>query len=324
MPSGKRLPDRGRYLSTSLSVYAGTCGKISAGILALILFSGPGDRAAASMALTETIGTIPEGKMEVSLRGEYFSHDGGYIRESMGAGFGILPVLSASFQVQYLHDGDLSSGGGEVGDSFIRIWLYLGDFFRNTLHAGALFHFRLPTGPNAYTDPRWRNLSFGNNELKMGPVLQFDAGRVFIHCNLFYVFRERNREGFYNTIYLNPLERQTYAKVFGLNFLSDKTFLEPERLKNDYAVFGLAVNTDAVHPFIPYAELYTSRRVYRKEYDTDSISIEGAGINPLLLSAGCRYFFSDSTFAGVYLVVNPVREQNYFREVAGVDAGMQF
>ncbi len=324
MLSGKRFRSCGRYFITPLAAISNKHITTSAGALALVLFFCMTSDGRASMALTETIGTVPEGKIDISFREEYFSHEDGFRRETMGAGFGILPRLTIGYYLQYLHRDGISSGENEIGDSFLRIWFYLGDYLDNTLHAGLLCNFRIPTGPNAYSDPRWRNLALGNNELKLGPVIQWDAGSVFLHFNVFYVFRERDKEGFYNAVYLNPLERETYRKVFGLNFLSDNTFLEGKRLKNDYAVFSIAINTDRIYPLIPYVEFYASHRVYRQKNDPDTFPVEGAGVNPVLVSAGCRYFFSESTFAGIYYIVNPVGGKGYLRQVAGLDAALQF
>lgn len=255
---------------------------------ALVLFLGISLPAAASMALTETIATIPEGTIDLELRGEAFTHGDGFRRETVKMNFGILSFLSLGYWLQFLQSGLLHGGEGDIGDSFLRAWLYLGDYGGNTLHIGLLSLFRIPTGASPSSNPKWTNLVLGKNELKLGPVVQYDAARFYFHVNLFYVF------------------------------------LEPESLDNDYAVFSLAVNTDLLYPFIPYAEFYTSSWINKPNNDPESLYAEGSEVNPLILSAGCRYFLSASAYVGAYFKVAPIRREGYIEEVIGLDVGVQF
>lgn len=269
--------------------------------------------------------TLPEGKVDFRLGAEFFTHGDGFRRESAGVSLGVLPSITVSIYLYYLHEGYFSNRDHELGDAFLRLSFFIGDYFGGKLHIAFLTLFRFPTGSNAYTREKWRNLSLGNNELKLGPVLQWDLGRLYLHANLFYVFRERNQEGFYNTFYLNIFEKEAWEKVFGLNFMAKDTFLEGDRLKNDYAIASLALGTDFLYPLIPWIEMYTSQRVSRKESDPDNgILIEGCGVNPLLVSFGLRYFFSYSSFLGVYCIYNPVRKPGFLREIYGLTASIQF
>ncbi|RPI96000.1 MAG: hypothetical protein EHM32_04280 [Spirochaetales bacterium] len=298
--------------------------KKSALVAALVSFLALAAASRASMPHTETIATLPEGTMELLVEEEFFTHDNGYRRDTFGIGFGIVDRLCARVYFQYLHDGFPSSRDAVVGDTFVRLWWYAGGAAGGALRWGLLALFRFPTGPNAYTDERWRNLALGNNELKLGPVAQYQAGVLFFHANLFYVFREKNREGFYNGLYLNPAEKQTYNKAFGLNFMSDGTFLYSKRLENDYAVASLALNTDALYPFIPWVSAYVSRRFARVRDEIEEIPVEGALVNPLLFSAGARYFFSYNTFAGISATVSAVRKRQYPGETIGIEMRLQF
>ena len=292
--------------------------------LAFFLFCTP-QKLIGSLPLTETINTIPEGEIEIFFFDEVIKIAERFRRETYGLGFGLTSSFSIWYSFQYLHRGVLSSRGNELGDSFFKVWYNFGNFFEYILHLGILGSFRLSTGTDAYIDDEWRNLSFGNNELKLGPVFQLDVNQIFVHINTFYVFRESYCEGFFNGIYINPMEKKTYTKLFGLNFLSNNTFMEKDRLKNDYLVFSIAVNTDCFYPCIPYFEVYTSRRVYRKrDNDSDHISIEGAGVNPVMFSIGFRYFYSYATFIGLYLITNPIRDSQYIRDIFGFDFSLQF
>lgn len=299
--------------------------KKSALVAALVLFlAAPAHRLHAGMPLTETINTIPEGDVEVSARADYIRAGHEYRRESFSLGLGILPWLSLWYNFQYLHRGFPQPEKNQLGDTFFKLWFYIGDYFRDVMHAGLLVSFRMPTGADAYTDPEWRALSFGNSELKIGPVIQVDAGRVILHFNAFYVFRQGQDEAFYSRIYLNPLRKVTYAKFFGLNFFAKDTFAATDRLKDDYVIVSAAVNTGAVYPFIPFLEMYGARRVYSGRGSLKDLPLEGAGISPILCSAGIRYFFSGTGFAGLYGIINPRREREYIRSVIGLDISLQF
>ena len=95
-------------------------------------------------------------------------------------------------------------------------------------------------------------------------------------------------------------------------------------MKNDYAIISFAINTDILYPFIPYAEWYMSNRVYTGSFETEHIPIEGAAINPRLVSLGFRYFIAESSFLGLYSIVNVNRDEDFIREIYGVDFSLQF
>ncbi len=258
----------------------------------------------AGLPLTETIYTIPESEMALSFREEVLQLDNNFRRENYSIGIGILSQLSVWYSLDYLHDNILNASSNKTGDSFFKTWLYLGDYF-NTFHAGLLFCFRIPTGPNAYLDSYWRNVSFGKNELKIGPVFKIDLNKsIFLHLNIFYIFRQGENEGFYNK------------------------FFSVQRLKNDYMICSMALNTDIIYPkisTIPYIELYCSHRVYKKQTgEYENIPIEGSGINPVLFCLGGRYFFSDDIFLGAYFIFNPAREKNFIKDIFGFDFSLQF
>lgn len=299
--------------------------RISAVLTALILFAaGPAAVVMAGMPLTETVATLPEGVVALEFREEWIAQNDGARRETIGINLGILPSFNVGFYLHYLHNAYFNSSDNEIGDSFLRLWLYCGDYFASSLHLGFLGVFRVPTGSNVYADQKWKNLSFGNNELKLGPVAQYDIGALHIHGNAFYVFREKHREGFYDGFHVNPGKKTTYQKLFGLNFKEDDTFLASRRLKNDYGVLSIAVNTGVWYPVIPYAGIYGSHTVAAQSDDDKALRIEGAGINPLLVYAGCRYFFTASSMMGLYCVINPLRQDGYIRGMIGAELNIQF
>ncbi|MCU0822436.1 MAG: hypothetical protein MUC95_08185, partial [Spirochaetes bacterium] len=268
----------------------------------------------AAMPLTDTIYTIPEGGIEIKSSAEFIKMNSDYNRETFSLGMGVLKDFSLWYSFQYLRRGTIKMEADELGDSFLRLWYFAGEFFNGSLRAGFQANFRIPTGADTYSSPEWRNLAFGNNELKLGPVFQLDIIKnIFLHLNVFYIFRQGQDEGFYGGISADLFDKKTYADLFGLNFQSEDAFLAKDKLKNDYAAVSLALNTDMLYPLIAYVELYKSQKVYNKKSGRD-LQIEGAGINPLLLSAGCRYFFREPLFLGFFYITSPARNENYIKD----------
>ncbi|TAL38694.1 MAG: hypothetical protein EPN93_04280 [Spirochaetes bacterium] len=291
--------------------------------MALVLFSGALPQARASMPLTETIATLPEGGAGFSIREEFFTPKDGRRREYAGIDLGALPWLNLGFRFTYLHGDGGYGGQGEIGDAFIRLWMDTGDYLGDRLHTGLLTYFRIPTGRNVYEDRIWRNMAYGNNELKIGPVMQYDAGHEFFHANLFYAFRERDREGFYDRLRLNPLDKEFFTRALGLNPAARGSFLDPALLGNDYLAVACAVNTSRAYPFIPFIELYASRGI-SPDRETRGLGIEGSRRVSLLAGLGLRYFFSQGVFAGAYAIANPLPGGTRFRETAGVEMAAWF
>jgi hypothetical protein len=294
--------------------------------MALFLFLVD-ERDCSALALTETIYTIPEGSVELIWHEEYSMVEHYYRKEHIGLGFGIVPDISIWFKFEYLHDGAFEMGQGEIGDTFLKFFFYIGDYFDDILHLGWMVQFRFPTGKNAYTSTEWRNLCLGNSEIRLGPVARLDViKKIFFHFNLFYTFRQDKGENFWGGFHINPVDEDTYIKLFGLNPFSDNTFLNVDRLKNDYISLALACNTNVIYPVIPYIEIYGSFRPYRGYIETEDIPIEGAGIDPFLISTGIRYFFKKYVYLGFYAVLNPLIEyqDGYLAYTLGFDFSIQF
>ncbi|HSA14577.1 MAG TPA: hypothetical protein P5346_07525 [Spirochaetota bacterium] len=280
-----------------------------------------------SLPLTETVYTIPEGGVELAFHEEYVNVSHFYRKEHIELGFGVLTDFSLWFRFDLLHGEAFEMDRAEIGDLSLKLWYYIGDYFNDVMHIGMLFRFRFPTGKDAYIYPEWRNLCLGNHEITLGPSARFDLDKtVFFHANIFFTFRQARNEDFYGGFYLNPVNEETYVKLFGLNPFAEGTFLSGERLKNDYFTLSLAVNTNVIHPFIPYVELYGAFRPYRGKITASGIPIEAAGVDSFLISAGLRYFFLRAVYLGIYFVVNPLMDiqKGYIKNVIGVDFSYQF
>lgn len=271
----------------------------------------------ASLPLTQTIYTLPESKIELNCREEFLRSDSNYRKEQYKLGIGLKPKVSVWYSFDYLHNGAFKTHDNEMGDSFLKLWLYPGNFFNNTINAGLLIESRIPTGTDSYADQRWKYLSFGNNELKIGPVIQAEpADKIYLHLNIFHVFREASGENLYSGMYLSPLRKETYIKVLGFNYRSDKTFFNSERLENDYVVLSCALNTEYPYPLIPFLEIYCSIPY--------NIDITNESAERYLAGLGARYFFTREIYLSFYYIYNLKAEKNNIKDISGFDFSLQF
>jgi hypothetical protein len=269
---------------------------------------------------------VPEYEVEIFLRDEVYD-TGKYSRkDSVGLGFGATDEFSLWMQFDYLSASAFKTTRSDVGDLIFKGKFYYGDYARNHIHIGFLLSMRFPLGKNAYVSDAWRNLALGKYELKMGHFARFDILHLlFVHLNLFYVFREGNGENFWGGFYFDITKKETWEKVFGLNPKEKDTFFSTSRLKNDYMTVSMAWNTNYFYPFIPYIEFYGSFRVSRDHIDTETVPIEAAKYDVFLMSAGLRYFFLEAVYLGIYTVQNPLRlsQKGFIRAIYGFELSLQ-
>ncbi len=267
----------------------------------------------------ETIFSIPEDEFDFSLKEEYHSLDEPYRIDGFSIGFAVLRGISLWFASSYLHSGDFRNGGNEIGDSHLTLKFQAGDYIREKVHAALFLDFRVPTGKDSYTVPQWRELSFGNNELTLGPVLQIDLlTTFFVHLNVFYIFSQGEGEGFYDGFEMDLSDKSSYKKVFGLNFTEKGAFFYHGRLKNDYIRVSAGINTDWPYPLIPFLSVN-----YYKGFNGNLPEHIPCGGGSFIVSAGLRYFFSRSSFIGLYGVLNPdIKEKTCY--IAGIEGAVLF
>lgn len=298
---------------------------ISAIGIALMLFLAFAHRTEA-LPLTETIYMIPEYCVEILLKDEVYQTDRWARKDSAGLGFGATDNLSIWLQMDYISQKAFHATKSDLGDLFIKGKFYFGDFAKNQVHLGFLINLRFPLAPNVYNNTEWRNLAMGKYELKMGFFSRFDIIDVFfIHLNFFYTFREANREDFWSGFYFDITKEETWKKVFGLNAKQKGTFLNIERIKNDYLTVSMAWNTNQLYPFVPYIEFYGAFRVKSCKFDASDVPIEAAQYNAFLMSAGLRYFFLQAVYLGIYTVQNPLRasQKNFIQAIYGIELSAQ-
>ncbi len=277
----------------------------------LVLFCLSG---AFSLPLTRTVYTLPEEKIDLAFNQELI-----YIKnmnrvDNFVFNIGLPMDTSFGFDFSVIHYDYKEAGGGVPGDILFNIWHFIGDYYGGAVSSGLSIVVRIPTGPDAYVDERIRNLSYGHSELKFSPVLFFSLSQYEnLSFNLSYTFREGRGEDIYSTLKLNPFNSESYKSVFGLNPYSKDSFLEGEKLKNDYASISMGFITSRLYPWIFFSEIYYSSGFYNKNCGAESINIEGDGVNPLLLSMGIKYFFSGSFFIQLSDTAALLQYQGYIK-----------
>lgn len=278
-----------------------------------------------ALPLTETIYSIPEGEIEFSLQDQLYWLNNKYRVDQVGLGFGILPNLSLWFYSQFLNEGIPESTHSSIGDTFIKLMYYIKGTPDDSLHLGFMLKFRIPTGEDTYSLGRWRPVSFGNDEVKAGPVILYSLKNIFnLHLNILYLFREGAHEDFYGGFRLKLGKGETYKKIFGLNPFTEDSFLEKKRLRNDFIIISTAVNTGRLYPLIPYVEFQWSRRISPAGLPVNEPPISPMNKSPVLESVGMRYFFTGTAYAGIYSVLNPFHILDRGEFSAGLEIALQF
>lgn len=267
-----------------------------------------------SLPLTRSCYTPPEDKIDIAFKEEFVYIENMNRKDNFSFNLGIPGNTAVGFDFSLIHYNSVETGESTPGDILFNIWHFTGDFFDGTAKSGINLIFRIPTGPDAYTDEKCRNLSFGNSELKIAPVLSFTlSDHEIINFNLSYIFREGRGEDLYSGFRINPLKSETYKSFFGFNPFYKDTFLEGENLKNDYASIATGFITARLYPLVFFTEIYYSSKVYRGSGAPDDLNIEGERVKPLLLSIGTKFIFSDSFFIQVSGTADLLNNKGYIK-----------
>ncbi len=272
---------------------------------------------------TETLHTLQENAFEFSADIAYLKADALFREEHFSLAFGVRDDISIRYSIDYLHRASGESGS-ILGDSQLKLWYYAGEFASDKVCWGVAGIIRIPTGPSFYENERWQPVSSGIHELKIGPVFQASLLSFFLHANFFYVFRQAEGENFWGGFKLKPFERESYTSVLGCNPWHEGAFADKNRLKNDYASAAISILSDYCFPFILYSELYYSHRVAPRSIENDSIAVEGAGVNPLFIGFGVRYFISHSSYLALYGSIRAGSHDAYIHWIAGFSVSAVF
>jgi len=269
-----------------------------------------------SLPLTRSCYTPAEDKIDMSITEQFIYIENMNRKDNFSFNIGIGSYTSAGFDFSLIHYNSFETGESIPGDILFNLWHFIGEYFDGTFKTGVNLVVMIPTGPDAYTDEKCRNLSFGNNELKITPVLTLNlSSKEILIFNPSYTFREGRGEDLYSGFKLNPMNSETYESCLGLNPFYEDSFLDGENLRNDYASISAGIVTSRIYPLIIFSEVYYSSGITNCGND-DDINIEGAGVNPLLLSAGIKYFFSESFFIQISDIVDLLQNEEYIKNRA--------
>lgn len=276
-----------------------------------------------SSSLAEKIHTLEENTFEFSTGISYVRANALFRKEQVSFGFGLRDDISIFYSIDYLHR-ESEETGSAVGDSLLKIWYYAGEFAQDRVCWGIAAIFRLPTGPSLYANERWQPVSLGIHELKIGSVFQASLLSFFLHANVFYIFRQAEGENFYGGFKFKPFDRESYTSALGCNPWHEGAFADKSRLKNDFASVAVSLLADRYYPLMFYLELYYSHRVAPRKEENDLIAVEGAGVNPLCIGAGLRYFISHATYLALYGIAHSNSHDVYIRWIAGFSISVVF
>jgi hypothetical protein len=267
-----------------------------------------------SLPLTRSSYTLPEDKIDMSLKSEFIYTGKNSRKDIYDLNIGVTGDSSVGFNFSLIHCDFRDTGLGVSDDILFNFWHFTGDYLGRFLSSGISVVVRVPTGQDAYLDDRYRNLSFGNHEIKFSPVITIRPGLAeYIILNLSYSFREGMDEDFYGGLRINPAKKRTYASFFGLNPFYKGSFLEKKRLENDFVSISGAVLTSRFYPFALFSEIYFSSGVCKTDERRGSLNIEGSGVRPLLLSAGGKYFFNESIYIQIWGAADLLKNQGYIK-----------
>ncbi len=267
-----------------------------------------------SIPLTRTCYTLPEEKIDLAFNQELIYINNMNRLDNFEFNFGLTGDTSFGFDFTMIHYDYSDAGRGVPGDILFNLWHFVGDYFDGAVSTGISFVVRIPTGPDAYLEERVRNLSYGHDEIILSPVFSFSlSDHEDLSFNLSYIFREGRNGDIYSGFNVNPFEREFYKSLLGLNPFYEDAFLEGENLKNDYSSASAAIMTSRLKPWIFFIGIYYSSGFYNKAGYTDSINIEGDGVNPLLLSGGIKYLFSESFFIQISDTAALLQYNGYFK-----------
>ncbi len=249
-----------------------------------------------SLPLTRSCYTPPEDIVDLSLKEEFVYSGKVNRKDDFAFNLGLPGDNSIGFDFSVIHYEVSDTGMSIPGDIFFNLWHFTGDFFDGLMKTGLGVVMRIPTGPDAYADEQCRNLSLGNSELKITPVVSLNlSAKEVLVLNFSYIFREAGGENIYSGFKINPARGETYKSCFGLNPLFRDSFLYHEKLKNDYISVSGGIISSRLYPFVLFTELYCSTGIYKGSYIKQGGDIEGNRTH-LKSSIGVKYFFYRSFY----------------------------
>jgi len=296
---------------------------ISTIFLVLILFSGE----LLSLPLSRTCYTLSEESLELALSSEFITAEQTRRMDRLSLNAGITDTTTTGAEI-FLLNAAVYGGEQESGDILLNFWHYTGRYLRERLDTGFQVDIRIPSGPDPEKDPEWQHLSEGKSELKAGAVLSYRLyDREICSLNLSYIFRQGDNEDFYGGFRYNPAESETYKSVLGLNPFSRDSFLSTDRMADDYVTAAISLMSLRPAGFVVFSELYAvfynSGSDDTEVYPADD-KYYFSSDTEFLISAGCKYIVTDSTFFHIFGALNPFAEDRGLKKIIGAGINIVF
>lgn len=245
---------------------------------------------------SQSVYVTPAYNFTLSSQSEYRESRGFFGIYTVSAGLNGRLMFFAGLPVLY-SDEDGKTAAGVYDPEF---GLRFAFFESGDLFLASEVSMLLPFGPSMYDeeDPLFK----GVNQFSAGVIAEYRLSKLHLRTSAFHHFLEDEDEKLYTSIFINPVKKNTYLGVFGLNPFYDGSFLSPSRLKNDWYDISFGLSSEHWYPFVPSSELlYASSYIESKN---ERIKVEGLGLSPLKVKTSLKYFISRPVYAGVYAALH--------------------
>lgn len=275
-----------------------------------------------SLPLTKTFYAADENLLDAAFYQEVVNGHDLFRKDIFSMGIGFYGGISADVRFDLLHNPGLPGSGSRPGDTFAGFSIPAGSYFDKKLAFFYYNRFRIPTGEDPYDNPEWRNVSLGRNELLTGPGASLRIGyNLLLSSNIFYIFREGPNENLYGDFNFNFTEKEAWKTLFGFNPFAEDSFFDSKKRGNDYISASFSIIYSFYYPYLFFSEFYYS---HNPGGGGRGLAIEGDGVNPLLVSAGVKYFPGSNVFVQASLTLNPLRNSGYIKEIWSLGVNIFF
>ena len=196
----------------------------------------------------------------------------------------------------------LNSFSSRLGDLKIHL-NFATDWFKEHLKLNYFLEYNVGSGPKIDDLGNHPMEGYGYPEWRTG-LIMFKRFKYFsLHGNLFYVFRNYNEAGLFDTFFedgqtLNLLNLEAYRRGLGFNPKHPKTFFNEFRLKNDNIEYLAAVNTELFYPFVPFFEVTFSHDFYGEDSPNNYPRPgPGFGVFRSQIILGAKFFMAEDKFS---------------------------
>ncbi len=231
--------------------------------------------------------------------------------------------VELGIKVPYVNQVNRSINFSRLGD--VKFHLnFLTGWFKSFGQFNYFVEFNIGNGPR-YTELTTHPMeAYGFQELRTGLIFFKRFDYFSIHANLFYVFRNQNELGFFNSFFgdgqtLNIFQKTAWQRGLGFNPNNENTFFYKGNYANDNLEYLLGFNSDLSYPMVPFVEF-----TFSHAFKPNSAFVQkapGAGYYRSQITVGTKFFMADDHFVlklAFMLPVLDLRNSHSFGAGAGV------